>query len=525
MKIALVQMLSDSIVNHRSTANRIEERIQKACEGHPDFIVLPECAYPSYMLGSDEKACEEALAATGDLISSIKKLAKQNSVYIVIGLALENEGKLYNAALVFDREGKIINRAYKSNLWHFDEKWFEAGQESSVFETEFGTMGVMVCADGRIPEIAGMLRAKGAKLIIDLVNLVAAAATSEQLSNQQYEFILPARAKENGVYIVACNKCGVEENIVTALGRSFVIDPDGAIIAQCSPDKEETLFVDVDLSQSKAIPQKRPELYGAITQPTESLPISKDIKIPYTMDELNLFTMIVRYTYDSKEEFMEKAIQYIRKGILTYADFLVLPHLNKSIMLTEEMQEGIKRVLPQGKIVALAGYEHTNTGIERSVRFVTNKGSIGKLKSTHCMDVENADVINVFSLTPSIKIAALFDEEADIPEIARVAMLNGADIILCYDGSNDPMRIKTLKTRAAENSMFAVRSAYSSELDACAIFNPAGGQSLTTFISKEHAAVGYINTALSKFKSIVPGTHVVEGRFPEFYKKELNYEQ
>ena len=82
MKIALVQMLTASIVDYQSTANRIAERIQKACEGHPDFIVLPECAYPSYMLGSDDKACKEALAATDSLISRIEKLAKENSVYM-----------------------------------------------------------------------------------------------------------------------------------------------------------------------------------------------------------------------------------------------------------------------------------------------------------------------------------------------------------------------------------------------------------------------------------------------------------
>ena len=525
MKIALIQMLGDSIANYQSTAGRIEEMIRRASEHGSDFIVLPECAYPSYMLGIDPKACEEALAQTDYLIVRLQELAKQKSVYIGIGLALQDAGKLYNAAIVIDRNGKIINHTYKSNLWHFDDRWFEAGQESDVFETEFGIIGMMVCADGRIPEIAGMLSAKGAELIIDPVNLVAAAATPEQLSNQQYEFILPARAKENGVYIVVANKCGVEENIVTFLGRSFVVNPQGEIIAECSPDKEDILYVDIDLSEKKSLPQKRPELYKIIQSPTKDLPIIKDIEASYTMQELNLFTMLVRYPYDSLDDYIKKALYSIRQAELTYATFIVLPQLNRPILLCDTLREQIQKSLSPGQIVALAGYEDAVGSLQRKVQFIKKDETAGVLYSTHCADVQNANEIEIFQLTPSIKIAVLFDEESEIPEIARVAMLKGADILLSYDANKDPMNVKTLKTRAAENSVFVIRSTYSDKADSCAIFNPAGGQSLTTFISEEHTAVGYINTALSKYKSIVPGTHIIYGRLPNFYKKELNYEQ
>jgi predicted amidohydrolase len=383
----------------------------------------------------------------------------------------------------------------------------------------------MVCADGRIPEIAGMLRAKGAKLIVDPVNLVAAAATPEQLSNQQYEFILPVRAKENGVFIAAANKCGVEEDIVTCLGRSFVTDPEGNILAECSPDKEEILFAEIDLSDCKEIPEKRPALYEAMVMPAEELPITRDIQAAYTMDELNLFTLIVRYQYGSKEEFTEKALRYIRNGQITSAELIILPELEEEYRLDDALTETVSKALSGNVVVALAGRIQTEQGPARVVRFLTRNGQLGALQSTHCTGTVNADSIEVLSLTPSIKIAALFDEEAEIPEISRTAMLKGADILLCYDGSSTPMRIKTLKTRAAENSIFVIRSAAARGVDTGAIYNPAGGQSLTTLTSEEHAAAGYINTALSKFKSIVPGTHIVHGRIPSFYKKERNHEQ
>lgn len=75
-----------------------------------------------------------------------------------------------------------------------------------MFDTEFGRIGVMICADGRVPEVARMLRLGGAQLILDAVNLVASAEAPDKLTNQQYQFILPIRAWENGVPIAVCGK-------------------------------------------------------------------------------------------------------------------------------------------------------------------------------------------------------------------------------------------------------------------------------------------------------------------------------
>ncbi len=447
MKLALIQMRAEPVSQHRTTAARIEELIRKACEGNPDLVVLPECAYPSYMLYSDPKAWNAAQAAADGLLTRVGRLAEENNIYIVMGVALKEGDGLYNAAVVWDRQGRELCRPRKSNLWHFDGKWFDAGQTSEVFDTEFGRVGVMICADGRIPEIAGMLRAKGARLIVDPVNLVAAAATPEHLTNQQYEFILQARAKENGVFIAVADKCGVEEDMVTCLGRSFVTDPEGNVLGECSPDKEEILFVDIDLSDCKEIPKKRPSLYEAMITPTEELPVTRDIEASYKMDELNLFTLLVRYQYGSKEEFTEKALRYIRNGQIASAELIVLHELEEEYRLDDALTETVSKALEGNTVAALAGRIDTDKGPARVVRFLASNGPLGTLQSTHCIGTVNADSIDVLSLTPSIKIAALFDQEAEIPEIARTAMLKGADILLCYDGSSNPMRIRTLKTR------------------------------------------------------------------------------
>lgn len=55
-------------------------------------------------------------------------------------------------------------------------------------------------------------------------------------------------------------------------------------------------------------------------------------------------------------------------------------------------------------------------------------------------------------------MAAVFGEEMEIPEIARVAMLKGADILIWFDRKNTGDTMKMMQTRAAENKVFVLRT-------------------------------------------------------------------
>ncbi|MCL2588619.1 MAG: carbon-nitrogen hydrolase family protein, partial [Oscillospiraceae bacterium] len=228
MKLALLQLQAHNIADHETAFQNILSNLQEACETDADMIVLPECAYPGYLMGAVTDNTWETRVE--DLLAAVQKAAADYSKYIAIGVSYPADGKLYNSAFVYNRKGERLYRYDKSNLFHFDRSWFTPGDQFPVFETEFGTVGLMICADARIPEVARALRVAGAKLIVDCVNLVAYAAKPEQLTNQQYAFMLRTRALENGCYIAVANKVGVEENAVTMAGRSCVIAPDGKMI-------------------------------------------------------------------------------------------------------------------------------------------------------------------------------------------------------------------------------------------------------------------------------------------------------
>jgi N-carbamoylputrescine amidase len=74
-----------------------------------------------------------------------------------------------------------------------------------------------------------------------------------------WETIQRAHAIANGIFVVVVNRVG-REGSLTFWGQSFVADPFGRIIAKASPDKEEVLVVECDLTKIEETRQNWPFL-------------------------------------------------------------------------------------------------------------------------------------------------------------------------------------------------------------------------------------------------------------------------
>ena len=61
-----------------------------------------------------------------------------------------------------------------------------------------------------------------------------------------------SHAIANGVFVAAANRVGVEDQL-EFWGASFVVDPNGNVLARGSHDLEETLVVECDLSQIEVV--------------------------------------------------------------------------------------------------------------------------------------------------------------------------------------------------------------------------------------------------------------------------------
>lgn len=206
-----------------------------------ELCVLPEGTYPAYVMGSVE-AARAALQRGPDVEAAFAAKAAQHHMAIVVGLVIDSPAGLLNAAVHIDAAGAVRARTAKRFLWHFDRSWFVPGAAATIVDG----VGTLVCADGRLPEIAADLVARGARVLVNSTAWVTSFAPPEG-TNQQAEFLWRVRALESGVPAIAATKVGTEAGVCTYSGRSQIVAADGRIVALASATDAELLVGEVDV--------------------------------------------------------------------------------------------------------------------------------------------------------------------------------------------------------------------------------------------------------------------------------------
>lgn len=516
-KAACLQIKAMDVVNYTEAERQILDMIAEACEKGAELIILPECAYPSYYIGNDRKAFTRSMGHLPEVIGAISEQALKQGVYIASGfLAMEND-RLYNLGILWGPDGKEIGRVRKSNMWHFDSKYVGYGKEYEVFDTAIGKIGMIICADGRAPEISRILALKGAEILIDMANLVTSGKDPAKLSNPQVEYMLPARAKENGLWILMADKVGIEAGTVLNTGLSCIIDPYGTILHKASSDKPEILMGDIELGDNKpSITSRKPELYGSIIVPTDELPVSSTVSENISAGNRDIFCSVARFLYSSASEYMERAEYFTSMLEDQGSSLIMLPALTENIPISEVQSRLQKVLLSPEVLVVLSGYTANEEGNRRTAVAFTSEGTRGCFYSNHGRSFPVS-----YPLVP-IKthlgnVAVMFDEEGHIPEVARCFMLEGTDILLWSDIENDPLSEIMARTRASENRIFVIRSENDPSEGYGCIIAPSGQIVAATIPGMDHAVSSLLLKAAARSKTVVPGTDVVKGRRPELY--------
>ena len=151
-----------------------------------------------------EKKCDIALLREffvdgtqemdGPIMKMLAEKAKQWNMYVTCSLPLRRGDVVYNSAPLFDRQGNIVGIYDKVNLYDPElSQGTSPGESVPVFETDFGTLGIMICYDSWHPAVAKLLSLKGAEIIL-CPNV------------GYYTQLMHARAADNGVVIAASSR-------------------------------------------------------------------------------------------------------------------------------------------------------------------------------------------------------------------------------------------------------------------------------------------------------------------------------
>jgi predicted amidohydrolase len=214
-----------------------------------ELVVVPEGTFPAYVLGPEPLDYAQLEAA----IDSLRVIARERRAVIVAGAAALRDGSPRNGAVVIDADGSLAGCADKLFLWHFDRLWFVRGERLAPITTRVGSIGVLICADGRLPTISRALVDGGAEALVMPTAWVTSGRNPEALENVQADLLARVRAYENRVPFVAANKCGAERAMVAYCGKSQIIDANGELVALAGEREPETLHGTVTMGLDRPV--------------------------------------------------------------------------------------------------------------------------------------------------------------------------------------------------------------------------------------------------------------------------------
>lgn len=236
-----------------------ERAVAQAAGGGADIVVLPEmfnCPYYNAAFVAN------AEPADGPSVTRLSRAAAENGVYLVGGsIPLSEDGRIYNASFVFDRSGQVIAVHRKVHLFDIaidggqvfrESDTFTAGDGVTLFDTEFGKMGLCICFDFRFPELARLMALEGAQCIF------VPAAFNMTTGPAHWELMFRQRAVDNQLFTVGVAPARSYRGYVS-YANSMAVSPWGEVL--CRAGEEPALaVVELDLEQIASVRRQLPLL-------------------------------------------------------------------------------------------------------------------------------------------------------------------------------------------------------------------------------------------------------------------------
>jgi beta-ureidopropionase len=268
MWIALAQ-LSASPDREANLAQTLET-MTAACEAGAELIAFPEVILDRFFpqKPGDEAAFKLAEPIPGPTTERIAARAKELGLVTVFNLyEVDAEGRRFDSSPVFDADGTLLGVTRMIHITDYEgfheQSYYHPGDRGvPVYDTRAGRVGVAICYDRHYPEVMRALGVAGAELVV-----IPQAGTTGEWPEGMVEAEVRAAAFQNGYFVALCNRVG-DEGVLTFAGESFVVDPEGRVLARGRSGGEDLVVCDLDLDLARTSTarrlfwrHRRPQLY------------------------------------------------------------------------------------------------------------------------------------------------------------------------------------------------------------------------------------------------------------------------
>lgn len=442
-KAAVVQF--NPVLNERD--KNIEDlavALEEAMKNGAKLIVAPEMSTTGYYYLNRKAITPFVDTLPGKATDVFSKLTAKYDAYVVFGLPeMDREtGLYYNAAALVGPEGYIGNYR-KTHQWETEEHWSSYGDLGvPVFDTKLGRIAINICMDSAYFETARLAALGGADILAFPTNSTAQAIAA-----------LPARAIQNGLFIVSANRSNTEIEY-HMLGGSAIWAPDGACLTATplllTKEEDETgpatiAYATIDPAQYRnagkdLLRTRRPELYKDLMLHIAPWNYVKST----TPQELTGYVVQFRPRGNDAAGNAAKIRALLAAALANPGggsktpDIVVLPEnaVYGTAFTKQSVDTGLYAELAREYGVYLVGtfVEHEADKCYIVAALYDREGNVvGRYRKTHLDDAEKAwaspgDDIPIF-VTDIGRIGIIIGDEVRYPEISGLLAVARADMI------------------------------------------------------------------------------------------------
>lgn len=281
----------------------VHQFVQQAAKAGAKLVVFPEMCLTGYWhvrhLSSEQIQLLAEPVPSGPSTQQLLEWAAKYDISIGAGLIeVDSNGRLFNAYVVAMSDGRTVCHR---KLHTFISSHMTSGDSYSVFDLPDGNRcGILTCWDNNLVENVRITALMGAEILIAPHQTGGCESRSPEAMGRidvrlwhdrdqdpsaiEAEFQgpkgrgwlmrwLPARAHDNGLFLVFSNGVGIDDDEVRT-GNAMILDPYGRVLVESNRAADDLVVANLDAqlldrcTGRRWIRGRRPELYGLLTEPT-----------------------------------------------------------------------------------------------------------------------------------------------------------------------------------------------------------------------------------------------------------------